>query len=175
LFLNGRPAAPAPNSSRCSVNIEDGLGAEKEGGPLPPPGRNAGRSPTRRGRSSAALTFNRRPPTSRLWKRVIASAASLGCANSTNAKPRGRPVSRSVGRCTLTTRPASASSAVNSSFVVLKFKLPTKTFVEMAAPSGPTMRRLNGRGHSPPIGNVQEGVAVNGHPRRPKRRGGGET
>lgn len=70
-----------------------GLGAN--GAPDGWKGRNP---PGRAGRSSAALTLSFRPPSSRPLKTRIASAASASLENSTKAKPRGRPVSRSVGR-----------------------------------------------------------------------------
>jgi hypothetical protein len=75
------------------------------------------------------------------WR--IASAASASLPNSTNAKPRGLPVARSVGRKTSTTVPAAARSVFSSSFVVRKLRLPTKTLTEIAVPfsSGRRLRR----------------------------------
>lgn len=52
-------------------------------------------------------------------------------SNSTNAKPRGRPVSRSVGTFASNTLPEAENASINSSRVTSKLRLPTKTFFEM--------------------------------------------
>jgi hypothetical protein len=58
----------------------------------------------------------------------MALAASSSAVYSTNAKPRGRPVSRSIGRNTSRISPACAKSDCTSSRVVLKSRFPTKIF-----------------------------------------------
>jgi len=56
---------------------------------------------------------------------------AVSSANSTKAKPRGRPVSRSVGTLASTTLPTAENASISSSRVTSKLRLPTKTFFEM--------------------------------------------
>ena len=81
------------------------------------------------GRSVASLTRRFRPSSSWPSSFAIAAAAASAVENSTKAKPRGRPVSRSVGMKTLTISPAGANSARTCSDVVSKLRLPTKSLV----------------------------------------------
>ena len=60
---------------------------------LKPPGRGGGRS----SRARASLTARLRPWNGWASNRLMTSSAAVRSANSTNAKPRGRPVSRSTG------------------------------------------------------------------------------
>jgi len=62
-------------------------------------------------------------------------AAASSSWNSTNANPRGRPVSRSVGTFASTTFPAALKASISSSRVTSKLRLPTNTFFEMALSS----------------------------------------
>src|SRR5260370_8422787 len=57
----------------------------------------------------------------------MASFAALSSLNVTNANPRGRPVSRSVGRYTSLIEPACEKSVSSSSRLVLKLRFPKKT------------------------------------------------
>ena len=94
--LRFRPRSPR----RLPLRLNDFPRPGPDRSPAPPEraGSN-GRGPSRRGgRSSAALTVSFRPSNSRSWKSRIAAATSVSLANWTNAKPRGRPVSRSAGR-----------------------------------------------------------------------------
>jgi hypothetical protein len=81
------------------------------------------------------LTRSFRPSRSRSLKSRMASAASASLENSTNAKPRGWPVSRSLGRWTPTTLPAADRNCVSCCAVVWKLRLPTKILGGMAASS----------------------------------------
>lgn len=94
----------------------------------PPPGPAAGRS-------VASLTRSRRPPSSWPSNFWIAAAATSSVVYSTKAKPRGRPVIRSLGIETLTISPACANSSCSSSVVVSKLRLPTNSLEAMAHPS----------------------------------------
>src|ERR1051325_8132429 len=58
----------------------------------------------------------------------MAFAASSSEVNSTKAKPRGRPLSRSIGRNTSRISPICEKSDCTSAFVVLKSRFPTNTF-----------------------------------------------
>src|SRR5262245_44277790 len=64
----------------------------------------------------------------------MADAASSAFVYSTNAKPRGRPVMRSVGSDTPTTSPACEKRDETSSAVVSKLRFPTKTLEFIAPP-----------------------------------------
>src|SRR5262245_4652721 len=105
----------------------------RDGGPpnRRPPPRPSKRRPPPPPDLSAVASFTRRfrPPSSAPSSFWIASAALSGVTKVTNAKPRGRPLSRSRGRKTSEISPIGANSASNSSFVVLKLKLPTKTLL----------------------------------------------
>ena len=89
-----------------------------------------------RRRSSASLIFNGRPSSSLPSKVSMALAASSVLEYSTKAKPRGRPVARSLGMYTSTISPASESRRVRSAWVVWKFRLPTKFFAGILFSSG---------------------------------------
>ena len=137
-FRKGLPKPPPNPSEGLSPKSSDGAtaaGAQGRG-PPPPPG------PERRcgGRSSAGFTRSFRPSTSLSLNSSIARAASSSLPNSTNAKPRERPVSRSVPMWTLTTFPAGAKASVSSSRVVRKLRFPTNTFLGMANPPSPLWR-----------------------------------
>src|SRR5947209_1751105 len=61
----------------------------------------------------------------------MALAASSSFAYSTKAKPRGLPLSRSIGRKTSRISPICENSVCTSVRVVLKSKLPTNTFADI--------------------------------------------
>lgn len=109
----------------------------KERSPPPPPPK--GRSPPppneggRLGRSSAEFTRRARPPNSYPLNFSTARAASSSDSNVTKAKPRGRPLSRSVGRNTSETLPSWANSVSSSSRLDLKLRLPTKILAVMGS------------------------------------------
>src|SRR5438105_8741256 len=71
---------------------------------------------------------NVRPPNSVPFKAAIALSASLALLISTNAKPRERPVSRSVTRLTFSTAPCASKTPRSSASVVLGGRLPTYRF-----------------------------------------------
>src|SRR5580704_7314913 len=73
----------------------------------PPPGRPPP-PPLVFGRAS--LTLRARPPTFEPFNAVMARSASSASVISTNAKPRDRPVSRSVIRLTRSTVPYASNS-----------------------------------------------------------------
>src|SRR5579872_2376961 len=83
------------------------------------------RGRVRSSRGVASLTFNVRPATSLPLRPVMAWAASLSSAISTKAKPRGRPVSRSLITEMLAISPKGSNKFRRSPSVVSKFKLPT--------------------------------------------------
>ena len=89
--------------------------------------------PGRGGRFSASLTRSGRPFRSRPFMDAMHFCAVSSSSNSTKAKPRGRPVSRSVGSFASTTRPTSLNASMSSSRVTSKLRLPTKTLFEMSA------------------------------------------
>ena len=120
------------NPRRLPLRLKDLPGPAPDPSPLERPGSNRGGPSRRAGRSSAAFTVSLRPSSSRSWKSWIASAAFASVANWTNAKPRGWPVSRSAGRYTSTTLPASDRNCVRASAVVPRFKFPTKIRAGMA-------------------------------------------
>src|SRR5262245_21032375 len=64
----------------------------------------------------------------------MARAASAASVISTNAKPRDRPVSRSVTRLTRSTLPKAANSPRMDDSVAAKSKLPTKMFFTLTPP-----------------------------------------
>src|SRR5437764_2998928 len=61
----------------------------------------------------------------------MALAASSSEVNSTKAKPRGRPLSRSIGRNTSRISPICENSVCTSVLVVLKSRFPTNTFADI--------------------------------------------
>src|SRR3989442_13692219 len=111
----------------------------------------------------------------------MASAARVASLNSANAKPRGRPVTRSLPSRTRTAGSIWASTGWSSSSVVSKDRLPTKIVDEMGGLLLESIR-TNGsslRSHRRPL---EEGTA--GHQggsrlllqdRLPNRRGGSAT
>ena len=98
--------------------------------PPPPPGRpNPPPPPPPRSTfGRASLTFKRRPPNSLPLSAAMACSASSSSGISTNAKPRDRPVSRSVTILTLSTAPWTSKRARTSSSLALKARFPTKIF-----------------------------------------------
>jgi len=105
------------------------LGRGPPNPPPPPPGRGAKPPPPggRGGRSSrarASLTASGRP-----WKGCesnfrITSSATVRSANSTNANPRGRPVSRSTGMATWEGSATAAKWALRSASLAPYGKFP---------------------------------------------------
>src|SRR5881628_374132 len=83
----------------------------------------------------------------------MASAARVGSLNSANAKPRGRPVTRSFPSRTRTAESTSASTAWSSSSVVSKDRLPTKIVDEMGCLllESSSKKRSSLRGHRRPL------------------------
>ena len=112
---------PPPPSGRENPPPPPGAGLEKPGAP-------GGRG----GRFSASFTRSGRPLRSRPFSCSIERCAASSLSNSTKAKPRGRPVSRSVGTFASTTRPAALKASMSSSRVTSKLRLPTNTLFEMA-------------------------------------------
>lgn len=149
-----RASHPAPTSrSRYRLRFlpralrrlplgRDGLAYSLRGGapPPPPPPAKFGRD-ARGGRASAALTRRLRPPSSLPSNSAIAFAAASSSANSTKAKPRGRPVARSAGRKTSTMVPADEKRASISGASVSKLRLPTNTLAEMVCSFLPKNQR----------------------------------
>src|SRR6185503_3061544 len=88
--------------------------------PPPPP-----RLPPPPDRSWASLTVSVRPPSSRPFSWSMACLASCSLPISTNAKPRGRPVSRSITILVSATVPHWLNTSRSSSSVVLNERLPT--------------------------------------------------
>lgn len=76
----------------------------------------------------ASLTLIWRPPKLVPFKAAIARSASAASVISTKAKPRARPVSRSVTRLTRSTFPYGSKSARREDSVAPKSKFPTKMF-----------------------------------------------
>src|SRR4029079_15127239 len=68
--------------------------------PPPPPGRKPPGAPPPASRGRASLTERGRPMKGWWLNREIACSAIARSRNSTNANPRGPPVSRSTGRTT---------------------------------------------------------------------------
>lgn len=133
LFLNGRPP-PAPASAKPPPH---GGGLEYADESPPSLGRLGRANPKRaasgrRGRSSAVFTRSLRPSTSWPSNCLIAAAAASSLENSTKAKPRERPVSRSVPIWTCVICPAAERASESCCSVVRKLRLPTKILVEMA-------------------------------------------
>ena len=93
--------------------------------PRPPPPPN----PPPAGLGRASLTFIARPFISAPLSCEIAVSASRWSVISTNANPRGWPVSRSVTMLTRSTFPYCAKAACSSSWVVWKLRFPTKMFI----------------------------------------------
>ena len=73
----------------------------------------------------ASFTFSVRPSSSLPLSASIAARAAESSGIVTNAKPRGRPVSRSVMTATSSTSPCSANALRSVSSVVSKLRLPT--------------------------------------------------
>src|SRR6059058_2904924 len=69
-----------------------------------------------------------RPPSCVPFRAAIALSASAGLVISTKAKPRERPVSRSVTRLTFSTAPCASKTPRSSASVVLWGRLPTYRF-----------------------------------------------
>lgn len=93
------------------------------GGPLKPPGR--GPEGPRSSRARASLTARGRPLNTCPLNRWMACSACARSLNSTNANPRGRPVSRSTGRTTCDGGATAPKYARRSASVVLYDRLPT--------------------------------------------------
>src|ERR1019366_4181144 len=87
--------------------------------PPPPPPWGFGR---------ASLILSARPSRSVPFRAAMARSASAESVISTNAKPRERPVSRSVTRLTRSTCPYGSKSERMEDSVAAKSKLPTKMF-----------------------------------------------
>lgn len=149
------------------------LGRGRKAGPPPgrPPCPNERRAD---GRSSAPFTRSERPSSSRPFSCSMAAAASLGVESSTNAKPRARPLSRSVGIDTSSTSPIGAKSSRICSSRVSKLRLPTKTLNEMAS-FFLCARRLPARGAGIPSPGSSAGraSAMRSRERAPPRRPSG--
>ena len=79
----------------------------------------------------ASFTFNARPSTLAPFKALIARSASSPLVISTNAKPRDRPVSRSVTMLTRSTAPYSSNHERTEASVARKSRLPTKMFFKV--------------------------------------------
>src|SRR4029077_21056242 len=104
------------------------------GRPPPPPGRPPPPprgGPPRSVLGRASLIFKARPPSSLPLSAAIAFSASAESVISTKAKPRERPVSRSVTMLTCSMAPWGSNSARNSASVVLWGMLPTNSFFMM--------------------------------------------
>lgn len=84
--------------------------------------------PPERSRSWASLTVRARPSRSVPFSACIAREASAFDI-STNPKPRGRPVSRSLINETFSTAPCLANSSRTISSVAVKGRFPTYSFV----------------------------------------------
>ena len=124
--------------------------------PNPPPGP--------RRSSVASFTRSLRPPSSKPSNFWIASAACSSLVNSTNAKPRGRPLMRSVGRTTCTPSSPCANRSWSSSDVVSKFRFPTNTLELIRSPFPvPGCRR--GQAAPPWRGPVSFHLGTSPHPR----------
>ena len=93
--------------------------------PRPPPSPN---DLLRSGRGRASFTFRARPPTSFPSSAAMAWVASSSLVISTKAKPRGRPVSRSVITCTRVISPKASTYVRSSPSDVSKLILPTNKF-----------------------------------------------
>jgi len=76
----------------------------------------------------ASLTLRFRPPEFVPFRAAIARSASAESVISTKAKPRARPVSRSVTRLTRSTFPYGSKSVRREDSVAPKSKFPTKMF-----------------------------------------------
>jgi formin 2 len=123
----GPPKPPPPPGPRPPNPPPPGRGPPNP--PPPPPGRGANPPPPggRGGRSSrarASLTASGRP-----WKGCesnlrITSSATARSANSTNANPRGRPVSRSTGMATWEGSATAAKWALRSASLAPYGKFP---------------------------------------------------
>ena len=90
----GRPAGPAPSSSRAAAILVYASSTASSGGVRPAPGRRAlARSPCRRGRNSSAAVELARPRSS--WRRYRACTCSIAGAWA----PRPWPAPRSARSC----------------------------------------------------------------------------
>ena len=76
----------------------------------------------------ASLILSARPPKLVPFRSAIARSASTESVISTKAKPRARPVSRSVTRLTRSTFPYGSKSVRREDSVAPKSKFPTKMF-----------------------------------------------
>jgi hypothetical protein len=96
--------------------------------PPPPPPKPRPPPPPPWGFGRASLILSARPSRSVPLSAAIARSASAESVISTNAKPRERPVSRSVTRLTRSTCPYGSKSERMEDSVAAKSKLPTKMF-----------------------------------------------
>src|ERR1017187_643539 len=96
--------------------------------PPPPPPKPRPPPPPPWGFGRASLILSARPSRSVPLRAAIARSASAESVISTNAKPRERPVSRSVTRLTRSTCPYGSKSERMEDSVAAKSKLPTKMF-----------------------------------------------
>src|SRR3984885_8261397 len=104
---------------------------ERKGVPYQRRSRRSPPPPPRRGLSvlgRASLTLIARPPRLVPFNPLIAASASAESLISTNAKPRERPVSRSVIKLTRSTAPYASKAERMDSSVAPKSKFPTKSF-----------------------------------------------
>src|SRR5689334_7933173 len=95
------------------------------------------------------LTFRLRPPRSRPSIAFTAAWASASLPISTNANPRGRPVSRSMIRATDCTVPCAEKALRTSSSLLWNDRLPTYSLfsdIEKKPRSCPTFREAPQRG-----------------------------
>ncbi len=113
----GPPNPPPPPPGRGPPNP-----------PPPPPGRGAKPPPGGRGgrssRARASLTARGRPWNGCESNLRITSSATARSANSTNANPRGRPVSRSTGMATWEGSATAAKWALRSASLALYGRFP---------------------------------------------------
>ena len=153
---SSRPASYSPPPPPPRPYPDDG--AAYDGGP---DGRNAGAGP-RRGRSSAALTFSRRPPTSRLWKRVMASAASLGLGE-LDERESARPAGLAIGRQVhVDDAPRFGEQRRQLLLGGAEIQIAYKNLRRNGSSFPADNRRLNSRAHIRSIGNAQEGTRIRG-------------
>lgn len=99
--------------------------------PPPPPPPKPRPPPLPPRRSSASFTRRGRPSSMAPFIREIASDACCADPMVTNAKPRDRPLSRSVATCTSVTSPKSSNARRSESEVASKDRLPTYSRLPM--------------------------------------------
>ena len=122
------PPKPPPPGGRGPPKPPPPPGRGPPNPPPPPPGRGAkpppGRGGGRSSRARASLTARGRPWNGCESNLRITSSATARSANSTNAKPRGRPVSRSTGMATWEGSATAAKWALRSASLALYGRFP---------------------------------------------------